>query len=85
MCNCEIFQITGWDAIWACCREMGSPVCASCSMPDQSCKNTVTVYASGIVIIRLSWNKSVLWTDRIYLQQTIDASSAICRLVEACC
>lgn len=90
MCNCEIFQISGWDAIRACCKEMMGGAEAyddssSSIIPDPSCKNTVTVYASGTVIIRLSWNSSIRWIDHVHSKLTMSASASICTLLHGCC
>ena len=59
-CNNEIFQIKGWDVVWACCQEIAAPKVFSPPLwaPHQLelCKNTVTVYASGKIIICLLWS-----------------------------
>lgn len=108
-CNNEIFQITnGWGALWACCRDIvaarscGGDSSATSAVdlsdeampPGEHWKNTVTVYARGTVIIRISWKKSILWRDddcdcrgkgSMMQGRVLNACKAICLLVGECC
>ena len=100
MCNCEIFQLVGWDAIWSCCRdaqrwhsfpqrglegatEQQQVKLSDEWMPSPTWKNTVTVYAKGNVIIRLSHKQRVVWTQHTS-DFAINACAAICMFVENC-
>lgn len=49
-----------------------------------SIENTVTVTAKGAVIIRLSWDKGILWNKRVE-GDILSFCSALCALITECC
>jgi hypothetical protein len=55
------------------------------AMPPSSWKNTITVYHSGWVIIRLSWSGDVIAWGSDTSKKALNACSALCLLMENCC
>lgn len=55
-----------------------------CNFEPPAIENTVTVTAKGAVIIRLSWDKGILWNKHVE-GQILSVCSALCALITECC
>lgn len=54
------------------------------AMPSDAWINKVTVYARGTVIIRLSWDNRITWSQEVQAK-ALNACKAICLMLQNCC
>lgn len=57
---------------------------AACLGTDVGGDTTVTVTSRGSVILRFSWEKTIVWTSDLQ-SRVMRASDALCELLAACC